>query len=173
MLRRHIITGLFTILVLDMPLAFASSKTNDRGFWLTEDARYVIAVRLCHDTLCGKIYWTDSDVAPFDVKNPDPARRQNPLCGMNVLLGFKHLDTQNWINGTVYRPKTGKTYHATIQILPSGNAVLHGYILLPIFGQSEVLTPVSPKDYPACKVPSSVKDSWSNGPRKSARHAQN
>ena len=132
--------------------ALAAVKTNDRGLWLTEDSRYVIDVRICRDTLCGKIYWMSPGAAPLDVKNPDPEKHATPICGLNVLFGFERVDDKNWINGIVYMPNTGKKYHATVKILPSGKAVLHGYIFFPIFGQTQVLTPVSAHDYKKCRA---------------------
>lgn len=140
-------------LLVTLTPAHASNRNEYQGLWLTSDQKYVISVDRCGDTLCGNIYWKDPSIPSLDVKNNDPDKRQTPLCGMNVLRGFKQLDDRHWSGGTIYRTETGDTYHATIELLPSGNVVLRGYILAPLFGQSEVLTPVSGRDYPRCNAP--------------------
>jgi uncharacterized protein (DUF2147 family) len=135
------------------PQARAAGKQISEGLWLTDDRSLVVSVKPCGDTICGTVYWFEDDIPPFDVKNPDPARRRIPLCGLNVLGGFRQVSDHEWIDGTVYISATGDTYRATVQLLPSGNAVVRGYIFMPLFGQSMILTPVSKKDYPECRKP--------------------
>jgi uncharacterized protein (DUF2147 family) len=148
-----LLPAIFLCLATSGTPAHAANGNEYEGLWLTSDKKYVISVSRCGSTLCGNIYWADPTISPLDVKSHDPEQRQTPLCGLNVLQGFKQIDDRHWTGGTIYRTETGDTYHATIEILPSGNVLLRGYILAPLFGQSDVLTPVSVRDYPQCKAP--------------------
>jgi hypothetical protein len=44
---------------------------------------------------------------PTDVENPDPARRNRPIVGLQVLSGFKPAPNA-WEGGQAYDPKKGK-----------------------------------------------------------------
>ena len=65
----------------------------------------------CSGQLCGRIAWlrTARDTAgrlARDNKNPDPASRQRPLCGLTILHGCSPLDPTT---GTAARSTTRRT----------------------------------------------------------------
>src|SRR5260221_1427944 len=45
-----------------------------------------------------------------DIYNPDPKKRSHPIVGLVFISGFTRKSDTRWENGTVYDPKTGKTY---------------------------------------------------------------
>jgi uncharacterized protein (DUF2147 family) len=118
------------------------------GNWLTEKKSAIVEVFRCWgggDALCGKLVWfrirpDDPNPQGLDLKNPDPAQRNRPLCGLMFMYGFKPGETGNWTDGTVYDPDGGHTYHATMMLQPDGTLRLHGYIGISLIGASEVWT---------------------------------
>ena len=54
-------------------------------------------------------------------------------------------------HGTIYKADDGDTYHATLQMLPSGKLLVRGYVGMPLFGSSQTWARVDEKNYPACK----------------------
>ncbi len=129
-------------------------RTTPEGHWLTENKAGIIDIFRCGDTLCGRLAWfridpKDPNPQALDLKNPDPARRTQPLCGLVFLHGFKPADDDSWDDGMVYDPESGKTYHATMKLEQDGALRLRGYIGIPLLGRSEVWTRYS-QPVPTC-----------------------
>jgi uncharacterized protein (DUF2147 family) len=116
------------------------------GNWLTEKKDGIVEISRCGgDTLCGSLVWfridaNDPNPQALDIKNPDPARRNQPLCGLTFMYGFKPAGPNSWEDGTVYDPEGGKTYHATLKLQADGTIDLHGYIGISLIGRSEIWT---------------------------------
>lgn len=88
-----------------------------QGRWITEEKDAVITIAPCGAKLYGRI--TKFLVAPpqgldqRDVNNKDASKRSRKLLGMPVLTGFVE-DGDEW-RGTIYDPKSGKTYRSILQ----------------------------------------------------------
>jgi uncharacterized protein (DUF2147 family) len=135
--------------------AAAAQAENPYGYWLTENQRSVIKVEPCRDNkdlACGHIHWIIKDGMQYDSKNPDESKRNGPMCGLQLMRGFRQQDAANWIDGKIYKADEGDTYNATLQLLPTGKMIVRGYIGMPLFGKSQTWTPVSEKNYPHCKA---------------------
>jgi uncharacterized protein (DUF2147 family) len=126
--------------------AVAAPVPGPEGNWLTEKKDGIISVYRCgRDTLCGRIAWfridpDDPNPRGLDLHNPDPGRRNQPLCGLQFMSGFKPADPGAWEDGSIYDPDSGNTYHATMKLRPDGTLDLHGYIGISLLGRSEVWT---------------------------------
>jgi uncharacterized protein (DUF2147 family) len=48
-----------------------------------------------------------------DKKNPDAAKRGQPVVGLVLLSGF-NFDKDEWNGGHIYDPESGKTYSCTL-----------------------------------------------------------
>ncbi len=82
--------------------------------------------------------------APTDIHNPDSRLRARALCGLEIGSGFTLQDAAHATDGTLYDPKTGKTYHG-MMTADGGKLELRGYIGVPLFGRSQTWTrPVAP-----------------------------
>ena len=95
----------------------ASAAEPVQGRWITAEKDAVIAIAPCGAKLCGRI---DKFLVPppqgldqRDVNNKDAAKRSRKLLGMPVLSGFTE-DKDQW-RGTIYDPKSGKTYRSIIK----------------------------------------------------------
>src|SRR6185312_7721199 len=103
--------GLFAFLaVLLCGPANRAEAADLRGVWLVDNQ---VAVELfpCNDGLCGRIVGLseprDNAGRPkHDRRNPDPALRERPLCGLGVLSGLKPVAPGSWEGGTFYNPQT-------------------------------------------------------------------
>lgn len=109
------------------------------GDW-TEPTGSVIRVGHCGSDVCMWIV-TISKQAPAttDVFNPDPRLRSRSLCGLKIGTGFNLRAPGHATGGTLYDPKTGKTYNG--MITSKGSTLqLRGYIGIPLFGVSQTWT---------------------------------
>ena len=109
---RRLVFGL-SLAALATP-AFAGQPITGR--WLTVDGGAVVAIGNCGGSVCGRIAkvikgpptpppWTDT-------QNPDAALKKRPLIGLPILTGLT-LSGDSW-KGSIYDPKTGKTYRAVV-----------------------------------------------------------
>ncbi len=115
------------------------------GLWLDESGRAGIAIAPCGSKLCGTITWLKIPLDPRgkpkrDVHNADPALRDRPICGLQMLSGFAADDADAWAGGVIYDPQGGKIYSATLRLQPDGTLRVRGYVGIPLFGRSEIWT---------------------------------
>lgn len=100
------------------------------GKWLADDGEGIIEIYKQDNHFYGKITWlkkpNDEKGKPFtDTENPDKSKRIQPLLGLVILKGFVYKNNQ-WENGTIYDPESGKTYTCTIWI-SDGKLKVRGY----------------------------------------------
>ena len=50
-----------------------------------------------------------------DIYNPDPRKRNHPIIGLVFISGLTKKSATRWENGTVYDPKSGKTYSCFVE----------------------------------------------------------
>ena len=138
------LTGLALLAALHAGGARASSDPVF-GFWLIENQRSIIEIVPCGDSACGKIVWLkeplgDDGQPKTDNLNSDDDLRGRALCGMEMINKFRSADPGAWSGGSIYSPREGKTYSASMKLRDDGTLQLRGYVLLPLFGKSQVWT---------------------------------
>jgi uncharacterized protein (DUF2147 family) len=121
------------------------------GNW-TEPTGSVIHVDRCADRICLWIISLSRQAASTtDIYNPDPALRSRQLCGLKIGSGFIPRDAAHATDGTLYDPKSGKTYHGQLTA-QSSTLDLRGYIGIPLFGRSQTWTRAAGQTKP-CAAP--------------------
>lgn len=129
------------------------------GVWLTEAQDAHVEIYRCTDpalgAVCGRVVWIKDAVNPdrspapsiegvHDVYNPDPALRSRKLLGLDFMWDFKPDPNKPgaYYDGHIYNAQDGKTYSAKISLKSDDVLVLRGYVLITLFGESEVWTRV-------------------------------
>jgi uncharacterized protein (DUF2147 family) len=138
------------VLLLAFPAAAAP-----QGVWLTEDGEGAVEIFDCGDLLCGRIVWRKSALradgsADIDDRNPDPALRRRPICGLQIIGSLAASDAATWDGGWVYDPDSGKTYHVKLTMESADTLRLRGYIGVPLLGESQIWRRAS-ADLPSCR----------------------
>jgi len=108
---------LFTIISM-LFAAGLMAQTENRvvGIWLTQDKDSKVEISKGKDgKFQGTIVWLKepnrNGQPKKDDKNPDAKLRSRPTLGLKLLSGFHfNTDENEWIDGTIYDPKSGKTY---------------------------------------------------------------
>jgi uncharacterized protein (DUF2147 family) len=120
-----------------------AEETGVRGYWL-EPAGAVIHIAPCPGRLCVWIVALPPGDHPHtDVHNPKSILRERPLCGLLIGRDFAESDSQHADNGSLYDPKSGKTYSGSLRA--EGDLLkLRGYVGLKIFGRTETWTRTKP-----------------------------
>ncbi|HEX4378220.1 MAG TPA: DUF2147 domain-containing protein [Steroidobacteraceae bacterium] len=124
------------------PVSSAATSEADRivGRWLTEPRDGIIEISANGDgTYTGKIIGGNSPQRT-DSHNPDPARRTSLLLGQVILKGLQYKGSQQWADGTIYDPDSGRTYHCNVQGLEPDTLTVRGFIGFSLLGRSQVWT---------------------------------
>lgn len=91
----------------------------------------------------GKIVWlkepTENGKPKLDKNNPDSKLAKQHLLGTVIMKNFTRKSETEFINGTIYDPKNGKTYSCKMTL--KGNILdVRGYIGIPMFGRTTTWT---------------------------------
>ena len=134
---------LFTIIsLLFAGSLLAQPENRVVGVWLTQDKDSKVEVSKGKDgKFQGAIVWLKepnrNGQPKKDDKNPDVKLRSRPTLGLKLLSGFHFdKDENEWIDGTIYDPKSGKTYKCLLWFEDEPN-VLHvkGFIGFSLIGK--------------------------------------
>jgi uncharacterized protein (DUF2147 family) len=141
----------FALILLAAATACGTGPGDILGTWKTEMDESKVEIFRCGEKLCGKIVWlknpnySESKDGPvgtpiIDRKNPDPALRNRPIIGLQVLEGFTEQGDNTWGKGTCYDPKSGMTYRGKIHLVSPGQLELRGFVGIPLFGRTSAWT---------------------------------
>ena len=94
----------------------------------------------------GKVVWMQYPNHPTgeprrDVKNPDPQKRNQTNVGLIIIQGFTYNASKDeWENGSVYNPVSGKTYRSFIKLEPDNKLKVRGYLGVSLLGKTVIWT---------------------------------
>ncbi|MCO6440574.1 MAG: DUF2147 domain-containing protein [Nitrococcus mobilis] len=131
-------------LLASLPLqAGVPSQQGVLGVWINEKSTVAVRIVDCGSELCGRIVWLakpyhDTGALKRDRHNPNPDKRAQPLCGLQVLEGFRKTAEHSWDDGLIYDPRKGETYHSYLTLSGPDQLRVRAYILLPLFGKTQV-----------------------------------
>jgi uncharacterized protein (DUF2147 family) len=137
-------------LILLLTLAFVSGTSvfaqadPIEGFWYNDEKTAKVQIYKAKDTkFYGKIAWlkepNENGKPKVDGKNPDKAKRTQPIMGLMLLKGFEKDEDNVYTDGKIYDPKNGKTYDCKLTL--KGNALdIRGYVGMPAFGRTTTFT---------------------------------
>lgn len=95
---------------------FAQEADKIAGIWWNEEKTSKIEVKKVDGKYIGTIVYMipekyENGAPPKDDENPDETLRNRSIVGLQILSGFKYdAKDKEWVDGTIYDPKSGKTY---------------------------------------------------------------
>jgi len=142
---------LFAMILLSTATAFGAMPSDILGSWKTAGDRSELEIFRCGEKLCGKVAWlknpnyVNSKDGPVgtpkvDRKNPDPALRNRPIIGLQVIYGLAGGGENRWENGACYDPESGNSYKCKIRLASPDRLEVRGFIGFSLFGRTYVLT---------------------------------
>lgn len=118
----------------DQPAANIAPNTpvGPIGIWFDDTGKGAIEIKPCGANLCGNIVWMaqplGADGLPQnDGYNPDKAKRNQPVCGLQVLGDVKPQPDGTWDLGWVYDPKVGKSFDVAFALDAKDRLKVTGY----------------------------------------------
>ncbi len=140
------------LLCLISSASFATGGDDILGVWNNEEKDAKIEIVKCGELYCGKIVWLKKPDYPagslegipgtprLDNHNPDPVRRREPIMGLQIMHHFAYAGDGIWRGGTVYDPKSGKTYSGKLTLVSPAKLKLRGFIGISLFGRTTFWT---------------------------------
>ena len=127
---------------------YASAQKADAilGQWANPNGQDHIFIYKKGNKYFGKLDWikvpNDEQGKPkTDKNNPDKALQSRPDLGLELLKDFTFDGEKVYEDGTIYDPKSGKTY--SCKMVMDGNKLkIRGYVGISLFGRTEVWTKV-------------------------------
>lgn len=111
------------------------------GKWLNEEKDGAVEIFKKGNNYYGKLVWLKRGPNTLDEKNPDAARKNDKLLGKEILQKFSYDNgSKQWQNGTIYDPKSGKTYSCKMWLNADGSLSIRGYIGFSMIGRTTVWT---------------------------------
>jgi uncharacterized protein (DUF2147 family) len=95
---------------------FAQKADKIVGIWWNEEKTSKIEVEKKDGKYIGTVVYMipekyENGEPPKDDENPDPELRDRSIVGLQILNGFVFdADKEEWKDGSIYDPKSGKTY---------------------------------------------------------------
>jgi uncharacterized protein (DUF2147 family) len=116
-------------------LSSAALAAAPEGNWLSEDGGTKVHISTCGgNKLCATLVWLDHPVDPTtgkaktDKLNPDPAKRERPLIGLQVVHALAPAGPNTW-SGLIYNADDGHTYKASLKVESESVAKVKGCVL--------------------------------------------
>ena len=116
------------------------------GSWANPNGQDHILIYKRGNKFFGKLDWIkvpndESGKPKTDKENPDPALRTRADLGLELLKDFTYDGDNVYEAGTIYDPKSGKTYSCKMTV-EGTQLKIRGYVGITLFGRTEVWTRV-------------------------------
>jgi len=137
---------LFAVFMLLVSSVFAQNHNGILGKWQNPSGEGRIEITKKGEKYYGTLYWlkqpNDENGQPKkDKKNPDETKRSRTIKGSQILEGFTAKENGLYDGGTIYDPKSGKTYSCKMT-LKGDKLDIRGFVGLSLLGRTETWTRV-------------------------------
>jgi len=136
-----------SFMVLMGTALFAQDASKVLGVWLTQEGDSKVTIsKDASGRFNGEITWLKDPLKEgkpkVDDKNPDVKLQSRPIMGLRLLEGFIFdKDDNEWVDGKIYDPKTGKTYSCFMWFDEDPNKLsVKGFIGFSLIGREVVWT---------------------------------
>ena len=121
------------------------SQKQITGVWLNQDKDAEIKIIEKNNKYYGKITWllnpkNEKGNPKKDTKNPNPEKQKENILGLEIIKNLE-FSKKEWNKGTIYDPKTGKTYKLYAKIKDK-KLHLRGYVGVSLIGRTNTWTRV-------------------------------
>lgn len=132
------------ISLLFVTASFSQTSDGILGKWQNPSGEGRIEITKNGERYYGKLYWLkepndERGEAKKDTKNPDETKRSRNIQGAQILEDFTKKSANVYEGGTIYDPKSGKTYSCKMT-LKGDKLAIRGYVGVSLLGRTETWT---------------------------------
>jgi uncharacterized protein (DUF2147 family) len=135
------------LVIAFMAQSLFAQKATDKilGQWFNEEKDGKVEIYKQGDKYFGKLVWlkTPLDVngkPKLDKENPDAKLKTRALEGLVLLTNFVFDGDDEWEDGEIYDPKSGKTYSCYMEFDRPDVLIIKGYIGVKWIGKTTYWT---------------------------------
>ncbi|MBC7915646.1 MAG: DUF2147 domain-containing protein, partial [Pyrinomonadaceae bacterium] len=126
---------------------FSQNKDAILGKWLNVSGEGQIMIYKKGNEYFGKLVWLkspqdDKGSPKLDIKNPEVSLKTRPVLGLEILKNFSYGGDGIWEDGSIYDPKTGKTYSCKMSMASKDKLNIRGFVGFSMLGKTETWTRV-------------------------------
>ncbi|WP_454801780.1 DUF2147 domain-containing protein [Mucilaginibacter phyllosphaerae] len=138
--------GLIALIALCSISAWAQNADAILGKWLNSTGEGQIHIYKKGTKFFGKLAWmkepNEANGKPkLDSRNPDKSLQSRPKLGIELLKNFTFDGDDSYEDGTIYDPKSGKTYSCKMTV--KGDVLkVRGFVGISLLGRTENFTRV-------------------------------
>ncbi len=113
-LKFALVSALLGGLIASSPVS-AQTHGDLAGVWQTQKGDARVRIVRCGSAFCGNVIWLRDKIdqatgkAPVDNLNPDPAKRNRPIIGLQLFGDMHQVADFRW-KGHIYNADDGGTY---------------------------------------------------------------
>lgn len=120
---------------------FAQNADAVVGKWLNKDKDAHIQISKKGNKYFGKLVWLkngndDAGKPKKDINNPKDELKNRQLLGLEILQNFE-FNSGVWDGGTIYDPKSGKTYSCKMTLNDTNKLNVRGFIGVSLLGRTD------------------------------------
>jgi uncharacterized protein (DUF2147 family) len=153
-MKTKLLLSMLTILFLSPVLKLSAqdfSADDILGVWLNEDKDAHVEIYKEGNKYFGKIVWLKNPIddetgkPKLDNKNEDESLQSRPVMGLLLLKDFVFDGDDEWEDGEIYDPKSGKTYSCYMEFPDEdnkNNLKIRGFIGISLLGRTTYWTKV-------------------------------
>lgn len=123
--------------------AIAQEKNADNakvaGIWQSQSGITRVKVAPCGVGLCAHVVWQRTPSK--DVHNEDPAKRDRPVVGLQLVSNMKPVGPGEW-TGSIYNYEDGKTYSGKVKVVNANAIQIGGCVMGGMICQSKTWTKI-------------------------------
>ena len=133
-MKKRIILFFLGFYMLTAFSAGAQEAEKITGIWWNEEKTSKIEVAKKNGEYTGTIVYIvpenyENGAPPKDDENPDESLRNRSILGLQILEGFTYdAEKEEWNNGKIYDPNSGKTYDCYAWLESHDMLKLKGYV---------------------------------------------
>lgn len=136
---------IFFLLIFAYSIILKAEKADDIvGQWYTENNESLVEIFKNNGKFYGRIIWLKepnrNGKPKLDEKNPDDKLKEQPIIGLLILKDFVFDGSNEWNDGKIYDPKSGKTYSCYIKFEAKNKLKIRGYIGISLLGRTTYWT---------------------------------
>lgn len=115
------------------------------GHWRSAHGSGKIEIYKKGEKFYGKLVWlktpNDENGKPLrDIKNHDETLRNRPIMGLEIFKDLAYKGNNTWSGGTVYDPKSGKTYNCQMTLQSETELDIRAFFGIALIGKTETWT---------------------------------
>lgn len=113
------------------------------GIWQTEHGSAKIQIYKNGSSYDGKLVWVKDELLRSGEKGTGNAARKKSASGTEVLSNFSYAGDGVWEDGTVFDPRSGRSYKCKLYMNSSNRLELRAYMGISLIGKSQIWSRVN------------------------------